>query len=310
MINRIVKHSDNILNNNSDNVIVGYDYTPTPEFAVTGYSVGVTQVNVTESDSISFTNLSTNTTSWLWDFGSTATPSTSTDENPVGIVYSTSGVTETVTLTAYNSLGSGVKIRTDYINVTKIIGNTLYVDINALTNLGATTERTWTPPGGSELTKTFNNIDYTYNTTLKHKSLVYSDGVSSDIDLVVISKFNTQYTNGVNSDGVYPSECNVSSYASWYGDTPSMSLSGLSTSTTYKLTFFGSRDGWVATSRYTITGGTSEDGSYVDLDTNGNYLNTVSISNITPSNDGKIQFTIFWQNDQTFLNVLEIEEGG
>ena len=48
---------------------------------------------------------STGNHSFLWDFGLDATPATSTDENPSGIVYSTSG-TKTITLTTINDITS------------------------------------------------------------------------------------------------------------------------------------------------------------------------------------------------------------
>jgi hypothetical protein len=82
MVKRIVRHNGNILKNNSDNVIVGYNQTPFTEFIVDGYDVGISQVDVTANTAINFTNLSTNSTSWLWNFGATATPTTSIVQNP------------------------------------------------------------------------------------------------------------------------------------------------------------------------------------------------------------------------------------
>ena len=49
--------------------------------------------------SFDFTDLSTNATAWTWDFGATATPTTSTAQNPTGVTYPTAG-TYPVTLTA------------------------------------------------------------------------------------------------------------------------------------------------------------------------------------------------------------------
>lgn len=52
---------------------------------------------------VNFTNLgTTNNVSWLWDFGNGANPTTSTSQDPSGVVYSTSGI-KTVTLVTTNS---------------------------------------------------------------------------------------------------------------------------------------------------------------------------------------------------------------
>ena len=58
---------------------------------------------------INFTNTGTNSgVSWAWNFGTGATPATSTDENPVGVVYATAG-TKNVTLTTSDA-GSGCSV--------------------------------------------------------------------------------------------------------------------------------------------------------------------------------------------------------
>lgn len=66
--------------------------------------------------SINYTDLSTNTpTSWSWTFTG-GTPSTSTVQNPTGIVYAAAGI-YSVTLTATNSSGSNTVTKTNYITV-------------------------------------------------------------------------------------------------------------------------------------------------------------------------------------------------
>lgn len=82
------------------------------------------KIKITEGESISFTDQSTNTpTSWSWNFGD---GNTSTLHNPTH-TYSTEGI-YTVTLTANNSLGSDAETKVDYIAVypvlTDIDGNT------------------------------------------------------------------------------------------------------------------------------------------------------------------------------------------
>jgi PKD repeat protein len=65
--------------------------------------------------SVAFTNLSTGATSYSWNFGASATPSTSTAANPT-VVFPTAG-TYSVTLTATNAFGTDVETKTNYITV-------------------------------------------------------------------------------------------------------------------------------------------------------------------------------------------------
>lgn len=70
------------------------------------------------STTFSFTDLSTNTpSSWLWNFGSGASPATSTSQNPSGVTYSSSGQ-KSVSLQAGNTGGTGSTTKSNYINVT------------------------------------------------------------------------------------------------------------------------------------------------------------------------------------------------
>jgi Zn-dependent metalloprotease/plastocyanin len=70
---------------------------------------------ITEGDSVTFTDLSTNSpNAWDWVFAG-GTPGTSTLQNPT-ITYNTAG-TYTVTLTATNACGSDVETKTNYITV-------------------------------------------------------------------------------------------------------------------------------------------------------------------------------------------------
>ncbi len=81
---------------------------------VANFSASAT--SICTAASINYTDLSTNTpTSWSWTFTG-GTPSTSTLQNPTGIVYSTAG-TYSVTLTATNASGSNTLTKTNYISV-------------------------------------------------------------------------------------------------------------------------------------------------------------------------------------------------
>lgn len=71
------------------------DETPTVSISSTGPKCAGAPVD--------FTNSGTTTdVTWAWDFGTGATPATSTAQNPTGVVYATGGL-KTVTLTATNS---------------------------------------------------------------------------------------------------------------------------------------------------------------------------------------------------------------
>ncbi len=83
---------------------------------VADFSASQTSINTGQS--INFTDLSAgNPTSWQWTFQG-GTPSTSTQQNPSGIVYNSSG-TYDVTLTATNAAGTDAITKSGYISVTQ-----------------------------------------------------------------------------------------------------------------------------------------------------------------------------------------------
>jgi len=82
-----------------------------------------TPLSVCTGSTVTFTDASTNTTSWAWNFGSNATPQTSTSQNPT-VTYNTAGVYP-VTLTATNTDGSDVETKTNYITVVSGTGAAL-----------------------------------------------------------------------------------------------------------------------------------------------------------------------------------------
>ena len=89
--------------------------------------------SVSPYGSINFSDLSTNTpTSWTWSFPG-GSPSTSTAQNPAGIVYGTPG-TYSVTLIASNAFGSDTMVRTNYITVTQAATYCIPVHSAACTN--------------------------------------------------------------------------------------------------------------------------------------------------------------------------------
>ena len=82
---------------------------PVPDFTAT------TTTEISPGQSVSFQDLSTYATSWLWTFEG-GTPATSTAQNPTGIVYNTGGYYK-VTLAATNQNGTIATTKTDYIHV-------------------------------------------------------------------------------------------------------------------------------------------------------------------------------------------------
>ncbi|MCK3682713.1 PKD domain-containing protein [Maribellus sp. YY47] len=91
--------------------------TPTGNSPVANFSTNKTLV--TTDETVSFTDLSTNTpTSWYWTFEG-GTPATSTAQNPT-VTYGSAGSYK-VTLTATNADGSNTKAIDNYIEVTEPI---------------------------------------------------------------------------------------------------------------------------------------------------------------------------------------------
>ncbi len=89
---------------------VAYGNTlPTADFTAT------TSRDISPGESVSFADLSTHATSWLWTFEG-GTPATSTVQNPTNIVYTSQGYYK-VTLAASNQNGTITAVKTDYIHV-------------------------------------------------------------------------------------------------------------------------------------------------------------------------------------------------
>lgn len=141
---------------------------PVANFTGTPTTVCVTQT-------VTFTDLSTNSpTSWSWSFPG-GSPATSTLQNPV-ITYNTAGGPYNVTLTATNATGSNSYTRTAYITVnncpppvanftgtpTSVCtgGTVQYTDLST----NSPTSWSWSFPSGTPATSTLQNPLITYNT--------------------------------------------------------------------------------------------------------------------------------------------------
>lgn len=114
-----------VCTNSTDDVIITEDCSLTADFSASKTS-GCAGLEV------DFTNLSVGTTTnatYAWDFGTNATPSTSTDENPQNVVFDEIG-DYTIKLTITDGGDNSVETKTAYISVTgapvtsPITGNT------------------------------------------------------------------------------------------------------------------------------------------------------------------------------------------
>jgi PKD repeat protein len=119
------------------------DYTVTfgtPQPPVANFSGSPT--TVLEGQSVTFTDLSTNSpTSWSWSFTG-GNPSTSTAQNPV-ITYTTAG-TYAVSLTATNAAGSDNETKADYITVLSVPSCTSPVaPLNGASGVNIATNLQW-----------------------------------------------------------------------------------------------------------------------------------------------------------------------
>lgn len=141
-------------------------------------------------DSVAFTNLSENATSFFWTFEG-GTPENSTDENPV-VTYNAPGYYN-VTLFATNGHGYDVATKTAYIYVravatadftvdstTVLVGETV-VFINLSENA---TSYYWSFPGGEPSVSQEENPEVTYpNAGVYSVTLFATNGASSDMEV-------------------------------------------------------------------------------------------------------------------------------
>jgi PKD repeat protein len=155
-----------------------------------------TPTSVCAGNTVSFSDLSTNTpTSWAWTFTG-GTPSSSTSQNPT-ITYNTPG-TYAVSLVATNSAGSDTKTVSAYITVTSCSsapvanfsgsptslcagGSVSFSDLSTNTP----TSWAWTFTGGTPSSSTSQNPTITYNTPGTYAvSLVATNSAGSDTKTV------------------------------------------------------------------------------------------------------------------------------
>jgi hypothetical protein len=189
-----------------------------------------------------------------------------------------------------------------------LINQTLRVDFGA--------DNAATPDSGTA----WNNLTATQgstNTTLL-ENLQDIAGTPTAVDLTVLSRFNSAFTNGTTASTIYPDEATSDTL---YGNTestngiaavaPQFKLSGLDSAMAYSLSFFASETNSADNlqTRYTLTGDRT---LTVDLDAAGN-VNTLATSQaLYPDANGEItvSMTPGPDNDNpahlTLLGMLEL----
>jgi gliding motility-associated-like protein len=138
---------------------------------------------------VDFTNTGTTGLSYSWDFGTGATPSTSTDENPTGIIYSSSG-SKIISLTTTNT-GSGCSVTTNQ-----------SININQTPNTGFTSTAPVCVEEGVDFSNTgTSGNEWIYNwdfgedanpstsTSENPVNIMYSTGGSKSVSLTIFNSF-------------------------------------------------------------------------------------------------------------------------
>lgn len=192
-----------------------------------------------------------------------------------------------------------------------------------LIDFGAASTVTTTGLSPDDPVNTWNNVTDAIGGALNGSllNLKTTTNVTSDIDLIIISPFNSPNTNGVTNSTLYPIDATRDSL---YGNTeaqgrganyfPVFKLSMLDPLLTYNLTFYASRTDTAPTpanreTRYTAAGLTTDS---VVLNATNNIDGTVTLFGMSPSALGEIQVSLAVTANNnsaqhfTYLNVLQI----
>jgi PKD repeat protein len=203
---------------------------------------------VTEGESISFTDISSNNpTSWLWTFAG-GTPSTSTSKNPT-VIYNVPGVYD-VTLKVSNANGTDQQEKTGYIAVAMKAPVAGFTASSTEILTGSTVQFTdksqnaqtyaWTFEGGTPATSNLKSPSVTYNTsgtfTVTQKVSNTSGNDTQTVTSMITVKapsvsadFTATTTSVVEGGSVSFSDLSSNNPTSWLwtfaGGTPSTSTS-------------------------------------------------------------------------------------
>ncbi len=266
-----------------------------------------TPTTLCEGNTVSFTDLSTNTpTSWSWTFTG-GTPSSSTAQNPT-ITYNTAG-TYQVQLTATNAFGNDVETKVGYITVNGVPSNSGAITGSvsecenatgvsySIASVSGATNYTWTVPAGATIASGQGTTGITVNY-----------GTSSGN--VTVTPSNTCGNGGLSSTSVTIAPCGSAPVAEFSG-TPTtlcegntVSFTDLSTNTptSWSWTFTGGTPSSSTAQNPTITYNTA--GTYQvqltatnafgnDVETKVGYItvNTCGVTKLINSDCGKTMTT-------------------
>jgi hypothetical protein len=176
-------------------------------------------------------------------------------------------------------------------------------------------------PTNNDPANTWNNVTQSVgcSDTGRLNALVNVENVSTNIDLVMIRRFNGANTNGTLASTVFPQGAtrdslfgNTEAFSGLADVFPSFKLTGLDPLLTYDFTFYASRMG-VGDNRetgYTITGGNS---GFAALNPSVNVDNFVTVTGIIPDSEGQITIDLAPTANNvnsyhfTYLGVLKVE---
>ena len=182
---------------------------------VTSADFVASATDVFVGDSVAFTNLSENATSFFWTFEG-GNPETSTEENPV-VTYSTPGYYN-VTLFATNGHGTDLETKTEYIYVKAITTADFTVDTTTVhagesivfTNLSQNaTSYYWSFPGAEPSVSQEENPEVSYpHAGVYSVTLFATNGASSDMKvkddyITVVDESNVSELSA-NEVAIYP----------------------------------------------------------------------------------------------------------
>jgi uncharacterized protein (TIGR02145 family) len=173
---------------------------------------------IDEGDAVTFTDQSTGTpTSWQWTFEG-GSPSSSTDQNPTGIIYANQGLYD-VTLVATNSDGNNTMVKSEYMVVYAIIpycspAYDIEGNMYEVVEIGshcwmAENLKSASYTNGISIATGLSSTDWDNNTTGAYKH--YNDNSSNN---TTYGKLYNWYAIN-NSNGLCPDDWHVATDAEW-----------------------------------------------------------------------------------------------
>jgi len=143
--------------------------------------------------------------------------------------------------------------------------------------------------------------NWNVNSSLSLSSLKYNDASASTVSAALSKSDGVNDNGSTYGAGMAPAE--VLRYASNATTSRTLTLSGLSTSKTYNLELFGSRDNYSGNfTVFTINGVAQNVSTYKNL------AGTAAFTNVAPNSSGQIVVTIANSQDYNYLNGFVLTE--